>query len=177
MGIARALCRRGRPACRHSSGRGRRQRDHAARARAACGGACRDRAGGGASLLHQWLRGRLGRAAHSGGAHRGRPRRWLRPKLARPEDQLRGHRRPVGARRSRRPLCRSGARLRSQAKASAIRRPTEPGPAAQSECHVPDRRRRGNPSTDQAGHPGVRARARLLGWTAPRHRVPKLDCQ
>ena len=38
-------------------------------------------------------------AADPGRAHRGRPRWRLCPRLGRPEDQLRGHRRPVGARR------------------------------------------------------------------------------
>jgi len=52
------------------------------------------------ALLYRRLPGGVGQSAHPRGAHRGRPRWWLRPRLERPKDQLRGHRWPVGTRRS-----------------------------------------------------------------------------
>jgi hypothetical protein len=81
VGIACAVCRRGWTSRRQPADRSRRQCHHAARARPACGRARRSRTHGGTALLHRWLPGRLGQAAHPRGAHRSRPRWWLRPRL------------------------------------------------------------------------------------------------
>ena len=67
LGIARAVCRRGRTPRRHPADHGRRQRHHAARARPACGRARRSRTRRGTALLYRRLPGRLGQATHPEG--------------------------------------------------------------------------------------------------------------
>ncbi len=167
LGVAGAVCRRGRPARRRAAGRLGRERHHPAPARPAGSRARRRRTREGAIQLHRRLPSGVGRAAGPGGAHRRRPRRRLCPGLGRQEGQLRTDRRPIHARGPRAALHRPGAWLRPQAETAAVRGHASAGLAGQPRCHVPDRRWRRGARPDRAGHPGSRARPRLLGWMAP----------
>ena len=121
LGVAGALCRSRRPACRCVANRLRRERNDAAPACLTRGRARRGRAWRGAGVLCRGLPGAVGQAAHSGGPHHHRPGRRLRAGLDGSQGELRADRRPLRPGRPRAALPRPGSRLRPEAQASAVR--------------------------------------------------------